>query len=102
MEPLLSDNRGRLVVTASGVHDPKSPGGTVQGDASTGATLGDLSGLGARSGAVMVDGATTYGGAKAYHDSKLCNVLFAREASCRWGERIGVRSFNPCGSWSRT
>jgi len=96
LQPLLSSSRGTLVVTASGVHDPESPGGTVQGDPATGATLGDLSGLGERSGAaVMADGTTVYGGAKAYHDSKLCNVLFAREASRRWGEAISVRSFNP-------
>ena len=35
----------RLVVTASGVHDPEQPGGNVRGEG--GATLGDLSGLGA-------------------------------------------------------
>ena len=27
----------------------------------------------------MADGAMAYNGAKAYHDSKLCNVLFARK-----------------------
>ena len=32
----------------------------------------------------MVDGATVFSGAKAYHDSKLRNVLFAREAHRRW------------------
>ena len=87
----------RLVVTASGVHDPESPGGTVGGDPATGATLGDLSGLGAvAGGAVMADGAMAYNGAKAYHDSKLCNVLFAREADRRWrAGGVSVRSFNP-------
>ena len=97
MQPLLVSNKGRLIVTASGVHDPESPGGTVQGDPATGATLGDLSGLGACDvgGPVMVDGATTYGGAKAYHDSKLCNVLFAREAARKWAGAVSVRSFNP-------
>jgi len=68
----------------------------VQGDPATGATLGDLAGLGATSGdAVMADGATSYCGAKAYHDSKLCNVLMAREAHRRWGDEMSVRSFNP-------
>eukprot|EP00316_Scyphosphaera_apsteinii_P023657 CAMPEP_0119336224 /NCGR_PEP_ID=MMETSP1333-20130426/91356_1 /TAXON_ID=418940 /ORGANISM="Scyphosphaera apsteinii, Strain RCC1455" /LENGTH=333 /DNA_ID=CAMNT_0007346981 /DNA_START=45 /DNA_END=1046 /DNA_ORIENTATION=+ len=95
LQPKLARNNGTLVITASGVHDPESPGGTVQGDPATGATLGDLSGLGASSGAVMVDGATVYGPAKAYHDSKLCNVLFAREASRRWAGYVTVRSFNP-------
>ena len=38
----------------------------------------------------------TYNGAKAYHDSKLCNVLFAREADRRWrAGGVSVRSFNP-------
>jgi len=97
LQPLLAANQGRIVVTASGVHDPESAGGTVQGDLATGATMGDLSGLGAKpaTAAVMVDGATMFGGAKAYHDSKLCNVLFAREAHRRWGDRVSVRSFNP-------
>lgn len=95
MQPLLLSNRGRLVVTASSVHDPESAGGTVGGDPSTGATLGDLSGLGAVPDAAMVDGAAAFNGAKAYHDSKLCNVLFMREAHRRWGDAISVRSFNP-------
>ena len=30
LRPLLAANSGRVVVTASGVHDPASPGGTVQ------------------------------------------------------------------------
>lgn len=62
---------GTLVVTASSVHDPEGPGGAVGGK--DGATLGDLSGLGATQlqSAVMVDGATVYNGAKVYKDSKL-------------------------------
>mmetsp|Transcript_34979 Transcript_34979/g.76514 ORF Transcript_34979/g.76514 Transcript_34979/m.76514 type:complete len:349 (+) Transcript_34979:212-1258(+) len=105
LQPTLAKSEnGRLVVTASSVHDPDSLGGTVQGDPATGATLGDLSGLGVEVGeagaAVMVDGATTFNGAKAYHDSKLCNVLFAKEAHKRWGgtgdeNGISVRAFNP-------
>ena len=97
LQPLLAANNGRLVVTASGVHDPESAGGLVQGDPATGATLGDLSGLGAQNsaGPVMIDGATAYGGAKAYHDSKLCNVLFTREAHKRWGDTVAVCAFNP-------
>jgi protochlorophyllide reductase len=66
MLPLL-DPRGRIVVTASSVHDPQSPGGA-QGKT---ATLGDLTGL-ERDGAnfEMVDGGT-FNADKAYKDSKV-------------------------------
>ncbi len=98
MQPHLSSNGGaaRLVVTASGVHDPEQPGGAVRGE--SGASLGSLSGLGDTSegGATMVDGALTYDGSKVYKDSKLCNVLFYREAQRRWGRSgLSVRCFNP-------
>lgn len=96
---------GRLVVTASGVHDPEAPGGNVGGEG--GATLGDLSGLGFKlldafgkieNGPTMVDGSVIYDGGKIYKDSKLCNVLFCREAMKRWGNSdnpLTVRSLNP-------
>lgn len=85
---------GRVVVTASGVHDPDGPGGA-QGEK---ATLGDLSGL-ERDGVrfEMVDGAP-FNPDKAYKDSKLCNVLFTRELQRRLdaGDRgITTNCFNP-------
>lgn len=95
-----SDNNGVLVVTASSVHDPEGPGGAVGGKG--GATLGDLSGFGIRliddsegNLATMPDGVLTYDGGKIYKDSKLCNVLFCREAYKKWGEKISIRSLNP-------
>ena len=97
-----SSGAGTIVVTASSVHDPEQPGGAVGGK--DGASLGDLSGIGARlSGlygsaagdAVMPDGSRTYSGSKVYKDSKLCNVMFARAATKKWAGRARILSFNP-------
>jgi len=84
--------QGRIIITASSVHDPEGPGGAVGGKG--GATLGDLSGLGINlldpelpplQRPTMVDGSIPYDGGKVYKDSKLCNILFMKEAVKRWG-----------------
>jgi len=83
---------GKVVITASSVHDPESGGGK-QG---VPATLGDLEGL-SRDGAnfEMVDG-KPYNGDKAYKDSKLCNIFFCRELTRRLAQKnIVVNAFSP-------
>lgn len=96
--PLVRKDTGRIVVTASGVHDPASPGGA-QGSK---ATLGNLEGFESAvkhgsSQFEMVDG-KSFDPDKAYKDSKLCNVLFSLELQRRVNKDqigIAVNSFNP-------
>lgn len=82
---------GRLVITASPVHDPQSGGG----DVGEPATLGTLQGLlqGGKN-FEMVDGAP-YNADKAYKDSKLCNILFMEEAARRFDGKFTVNAFSP-------
>ncbi|KAG7347498.1 light-dependent protochlorophyllide oxido-reductase [Nitzschia inconspicua] len=94
--PKIRPDTGKIVITASAVHDPDSPGGA-QGKL---ATLGNLEGF-IRQGKnfEMVDG-QSYNGDKAYKDSKLCNVFFCRELQRRLSasdatKGITVNSFSP-------
>ena len=66
----------KIIITSSEVHNPMSSGGKVGAKA----TLGNLSGLEADDVFEMIDG-KEFNADKAYKDSKLCNILFAKELS---------------------
>jgi protochlorophyllide reductase len=85
---VLGSPRHRVVVTASEVHDPSTPGGRVGRPAG----LGQLEGLRQGAGSALVDGRSPFNAEKAYKDSKLCNLLMARALATRMGP---VRAWSP-------
>ena len=75
--PLLNkSNESKIIITSSEVHNPNSAGGKVGAKAS----LGNLKGLKFDTGFEMIDGGK-FSADKAYKDSKLCNILFAKKLS---------------------
>jgi len=81
--PLInSSNTSKIIITSSEVHNPMSSGGKVGAKAG----LGNLSGLASGIGFEMIDG-NKFNADKAYKDSKLCNILFAKELSKRLNKK---------------
>jgi protochlorophyllide reductase len=90
---LLLGKAPRLVVTGSEVHDPTTAGGKVGQPAG----LGELAGLRQGPGAAMLDGGV-FNAEKAYKDSKLCNLLMARQVERQLrqqGQSLPVLAWSP-------
>jgi len=91
--PLINKSSdSRIIITSSEVHNPMSSGGKVGAKAG----LGKLRGLESGVGFEMLDG-NQFNADKAYKDSKLCNILFAKELS----NRLDKRNLNiPILAWA--
>ena len=90
---LLQGTAPRLVVTSSEMHDPTTAGGKVGQPAG----LGDLAGLRQGPGTAMLNGGL-FNAEKAYKDSKLCNLLMARQVERQLrqqGQSLPVLAWSP-------
>mmetsp|Transcript_14192 Transcript_14192/g.23493 ORF Transcript_14192/g.23493 Transcript_14192/m.23493 type:complete len:414 (+) Transcript_14192:140-1381(+) len=82
-----SGNEPRLVVLGTVTHNPKELGGKIPPQP----RLGDMRGLanGFKAPYAMIDGGE-FNGAKAYKDSKVCNILTMFELHRRFHDKTGI------------
>lgn len=80
----------RMVIVGSITGNSNTLAGNVPPKASLGDLRGLAGGLSGASGSAMIDGDDKFDGAKAYKDSKVCNMLTMQEFHRRYHEETGI------------
>ncbi|XP_044968468.1 protochlorophyllide reductase A, chloroplastic [Hordeum vulgare subsp. vulgare] len=80
----------RMVIVGSITGNSNTLAGNVPPKASLGDLRGLAGGLSGASGSAMIDGDESFDGAKAYKDSKVCNMLTMQEFHRRYHEETGI------------
>ena len=80
----------RLIILGSITGNTNTLAGNVPPKAGLGDLRGLAGGLRGQNGSAMIDGAESFDGAKAYKDSKICNMLTMQEFHRRFHEETGI------------
>ncbi|XP_062185764.1 protochlorophyllide reductase [Phragmites australis] len=80
----------RLIILGSITGNTNTLAGNVPPKAGLGDLRGLAGGLRVQNGSAMIDGAESFDGAKAYKDSKICNMLTMQELHRRYHEETGI------------
>jgi len=80
----------RLVILGSITGNTNTLAGNIPPKAGLGDLRGLAGGLRGQNGSAMIDGSESFDGAKAYKDSKICNMLTMQELHRRYHEETGI------------
>ncbi|KAJ1273490.1 hypothetical protein BS78_06G284700 [Paspalum vaginatum] len=80
----------RLIILGSITGNTNTLAGNIPPKAGLGDLRGLAGGLRGQNGSAMIDGSESFDGAKAYKDSKICNMLTMQELHRRYHEETGI------------